>query len=366
MNWLYLPPEIFETVLSHVDLDGIKSLRLASTAFSAACIGPRFLTFLNHLVTDLTEERLVSLDALLRRPEFATAVRILTIRAAEPHNDETTIMRNVHPSSLHNLMRRLVSIFRCLDSLNAVYIDGVLDRKQSMCATNHYNSHMRATHINHLTLFAMIRSRVALSKLSVYRQSPRYSISCRDIGRIADLSPTDLGHSLRTLELSISARGISQERDDALLGLAGLLEVLPGLRRLDLQFENPWDTGIASIDRMFTAVAQRAHLPQLEELSLSRWNLKNEKPMLLFLEKHAATMKSLELADIHLPAGSWQPIIGWLSKGQMMPALTYGRFANLYDDNPVWTWGATFLVKGENGSLEFVSEERLGDAESIG
>jgi hypothetical protein len=43
MDYIILPPEVFETILTYLDLDSVKALRLTDRKLAEMCIGPRFL-----------------------------------------------------------------------------------------------------------------------------------------------------------------------------------------------------------------------------------------------------------------------------------------------------------------------------------
>lgn len=110
---------------------------------------------------------------------------------------------------------------------------------------------------------------------------------------------------LQTLELDFSAH----EDDEPLefcwapVSLLDLLEVALKLRRLSINF--PWNVGR-------TAILQRmvgdAYWPFLEELQIGGIQI-TEKILTPFLQKHAATLHTVSLGNIHLLKGSWMTIL---------------------------------------------------------
>ncbi|GLB23210.1 hypothetical protein AtubIFM61612_003799 [Aspergillus tubingensis] len=76
-----LPTEIFATLLSYLDLDSIKALRLTSGSLARRCIGPRFLESIQQPVLDVSLENLRSLLALSRNHDLSKKITSLTFLA---------------------------------------------------------------------------------------------------------------------------------------------------------------------------------------------------------------------------------------------------------------------------------------------
>ncbi|GKZ25573.1 hypothetical protein AbraIFM66951_001345 [Aspergillus brasiliensis] len=77
-----LPTELFEAVLSYLDLNSIKALRLTSQSLAKRCMGPRFLGSIQQPVLDVSSETLRSLLALARNPALSKKISSLTLLAA--------------------------------------------------------------------------------------------------------------------------------------------------------------------------------------------------------------------------------------------------------------------------------------------
>lgn len=91
-----LPNELFNQVLTHLDLLSIKNLRLSSQQHAAKCLCPAFLAYYAGQETDLTPTSLQRLREITIHPTLGPAVRRLTLVA---------VYRD--PSSLLTRIRRL-------------------------------------------------------------------------------------------------------------------------------------------------------------------------------------------------------------------------------------------------------------------
>lgn len=76
-----LPNELFNQVLTHLDLLSIKNLRLASPVHAAKCLSPAFLTYYVQQETDLTPTSLQRLRQISIHPTLGPAVKRLTVVA---------------------------------------------------------------------------------------------------------------------------------------------------------------------------------------------------------------------------------------------------------------------------------------------
>lgn len=76
-----LPNELFDAVLTHLDLQSIQRLRLASTRYASQCLSPAFKRYYSHQVTDLSPGSLHRLLQLTTHPVLGPAVKDLTVDA---------------------------------------------------------------------------------------------------------------------------------------------------------------------------------------------------------------------------------------------------------------------------------------------
>lgn len=80
-----LPNELYDQVLTHLDLLSIKSLRLTSPLHAAKCLSPAFLAYYEQQETDLTPASLSRLRQITIHPIFRPAVKRLTVVAVFHH-----------------------------------------------------------------------------------------------------------------------------------------------------------------------------------------------------------------------------------------------------------------------------------------
>ncbi|POS74747.1 hypothetical protein DHEL01_v206864 [Diaporthe helianthi] len=91
-----LPNELYNQVLSHLDLVSMKRLRLTSQPHARKCLSPAFLEFYKYQETDLTATSLQRLREITIHPALGPAVKRLTVVAVF-----------YNPSSLLLAIRRL-------------------------------------------------------------------------------------------------------------------------------------------------------------------------------------------------------------------------------------------------------------------
>lgn len=89
---LALPNELYNQVLSHLDLVAIKSLRLASQLHAKKCLSPAFLACYQEQETDLTPTSLQRLRDITAHPALGPAVKRLTVVAVF-HNPSSLLLK---------------------------------------------------------------------------------------------------------------------------------------------------------------------------------------------------------------------------------------------------------------------------------
>ena len=412
MIWNALPLEIFEIILTYLDLGSIKALRLVHRTFSERSIGPYFLSFLRQPDTDLSEHSLKSLRALALHPRLKLNVHTLTIRAAcfdsseakkilktkrktitESHGafmisereecspeelsevqadlDWVKAHRNIqNAESQEAVIDCLQSALRQFQELGAIRLDVavVCGKRKKMQAQRVKQRRLRerASQTLYIALAAVVRSRVSVRELDIYRDTLAYDVPIEDItSYISSFSGDDLrviGASIETLKLSMSmkdekepeetdakdidsddtdkeetqdkgktpesdkASGTQTASEDEMPGIASLFQVSPNLHRLDLHLRGgSTDQSSDMSARLFTAIADNTISPLLQDFSLAGFTL-TEKSLLPFLKKHP-TIQRLDLEEIHMMDGSWTPIFDHLST--QMPDLADLRLSTI-------------------------------------
>lgn len=285
--------------------------------------------------------------------------------------DWVKAQRNIQNAESQELViDRLASALRQLQELGAIRLDVavVCGKGKVMQAQRAKQLRLRerATQTLYIALTAVVRGRVSVRELDIYRNTLAYDVPTEDItSHISSFSGDDLrviGRSLETLKLSMSMKdekeleetdaedidsddtdkktednGKTLESDkasesqtaseDEVTGIANLLQVSPNLRRLDLHLRGGFSDQSSEMSaRLFTVIADNNISPLLQEFSLAGFTL-TEKSLLSFLEKHP-TIQKLDLEEIHMMDGSWTPIFDHL--GTQMPSLTDVRLSTIW------------------------------------
>jgi hypothetical protein len=81
VDWTTPPSELFETILTYLDIDSVKALRLTDRRFAEQCIGQRFLGFIQQPILDISLQNLRSLHALARNSALSKMIHSLTFLA---------------------------------------------------------------------------------------------------------------------------------------------------------------------------------------------------------------------------------------------------------------------------------------------
>lgn len=87
-----LPNELYNQVLSHLDLVSIRNLRLTSQLHAKKCLSPAFLAFYKEQETDLTPTSLQRLREITIHPALGPAVKRLTVVAVF-HNPSSLLLK---------------------------------------------------------------------------------------------------------------------------------------------------------------------------------------------------------------------------------------------------------------------------------
>lgn len=254
MNWTTLPLEILETILTYLDLDDIKALRLASRLLAGKCVGPRFLGFIQQPTLDLSQHNVCSLYALACNPELGKTIHTLTFvatgfdsseleetlkegkRIVRESNGPFVTMEKVPCSPEHlsaiqsqvdwlaeqrnarnseqwdDMISVLAAALKRFGNLAAIQLDGAIIRgggqRESTENGAWHPLWIRASQVFYLVISAVGRSGVSVKRLDAYRNTPRCSLPSGDITlHVSALSPEQLktlGASLESLELSMS------------------------------------------------------------------------------------------------------------------------------------------------------------------
>lgn len=268
VDWTTLPPEVFETILTYLDLDTVKALRLTGRKLAEKCIGPRFLGSVQQPAFDVSSQNLRSLHALACNPALSNMIHSLTFLATSLDSSEleknvkfghhtvreyhghffsatTTAyspeelskvksdlnwLREQQKARANELSSEMIELLQLalkrFGQLDSIHLDGASifgrTQRESTEKGDWYPLWMRASHVFLLVVTALVQSGTSVKKFDAYRSTRRCCIPSGHVTTyVSCLNPKQLGilcEGLESLELSMSAEVQS------VLGLANALE----------------------------------------------------------------------------------------------------------------------------------------------
>ncbi|PIG82869.1 hypothetical protein AARAC_003153 [Aspergillus arachidicola] len=390
MNSSTLPPEVFETVLTYLDLTSVKSLRLTNQVLAQRCLGPRFLGTIQQPIFDVSSHNLRSLRALSCNPTLSKRIHALTFLATNLESSEleksvrtgryikrrsngpfcTAIGVEYTPEELSSaisdlnwlknqqearanessdeMVELLQLALKGFSELDSIYFDGAFivgrTRRESTQKGKWHPLWMRASHIFSLVVKAIVQSGASVKKfeeklemLSTNPQTLKLSMSA-EINNTLDITAMDkdpLGEFEKGCEEifdSPEVKGLLTSEDpravpaDGTPGITSLLKSASALRELDLSFRH---TLIGEKLRSYDRIiGSIAHEVHFPRLEKCALSgfLAKGESILLFLQKHP-DLTSFTLHECTLTTGSWTPIFSHLD--QSMSRLENLSLSNL-------------------------------------
>ena len=254
MDLTTLPPEIFETILTYLDLHRVKALRLTNRKLADLCIGPRFLGSIHQPVLDVSSENLRSLCALARNPALSKKIKSLTFVTTSLHSSELeknvasgehTVRESSGPlisasvisyspeeltevkadlkwlkaqqetranESSSEIIDFLQSALRDFGVLDSIHLDGavILGRTQRGSAWDGewHPLWMRASQVFSWVVTAMVQAKASVKTFDVYRSTPKCCVPSGHITTYASSLNAKhfeiLGKSMESFKLSMS------------------------------------------------------------------------------------------------------------------------------------------------------------------
>ncbi|RAL13472.1 uncharacterized protein BO97DRAFT_442475 [Aspergillus homomorphus CBS 101889] len=383
-----LSPEIFQQILTDLDPESIKALRLTTRTLAEKCLGPR--DQLIQPVLDFSPQNLRALYALACDPVLSPKVHSLTFLATSlefreleksievGYYEEVVVNGPIwsreevdytpeeldkaqaelrwlkeqqearaaeSPSEMVELLQRALQGFGALQSIR---LDGgiVRGRGRTKREPPGYKQWKplweRASQVLSWVLTAMVQTGVSVRDLDVYYNTDRCCIPVDEIAALAaglDQSQRELfGNNLQSFQLSLSGalkdahvekaeEGKEEvgEKDEP-LEIQFLFQSASALRELDLRFRR---TGrletLHCYNYIIDNISKKTQFPMLEKCVFAGLAVKEES-LLLFLRKHP-NLRSLSLHECHLSSGSWTPIFTHL---QSMSRLETLSLSNLF------------------------------------
>lgn len=130
-------------------------------------------------------------------------------------------------------------------------------------------------------------------------------------------------------------------------GVAYFLHQTPNLEALDLYLYNTMEGAPWTYSNLFSYISKVVHLPKLRRLTLRGiWTAPNS--LLLFLRNHP-DLRHIDLREIHVIGGTWQPI---LKHFQSMPNLAQLHLENLWS-------GSEHLLNLQPSNPVYGREDRI-------
>ncbi|RAK98466.1 uncharacterized protein BO80DRAFT_495496 [Aspergillus ibericus CBS 121593] len=251
----YLPAELFEKILTYLDLDSVKAFRLTNRKLADRCIGPRFLASIPQPVLDASSHKLRSLHALACNPVLRKKIHSVTFQAtivdasplkknlkAKGYIEQLHIFGHKYKSvkvkytreelakvksdlkklkedqkarateSADEIIDLLRLVFQEFGELGAIHLDGAVPRGRMKRETPEdgewYSLWTRAWHIFTWIMTAFMQSGASVKKFDLFNTTRRCCIPNGKLASYASrLDSTQremLTKGLQSLELSMS------------------------------------------------------------------------------------------------------------------------------------------------------------------
>lgn len=216
-----LPTEVFELILTYLDLDSVKALRRTERSLAARCLGPRFLGSLqDRPVLDVSLENLRIFHALACNPVLKERVRSITLLATShghfrlrdkswgqlpfslkeysrgsmdrPYDHEKSHLdwlRRQQESRANESSKEMIELLRLAFSefgeLESITLDGAVylgrAKRERDYRGEEYSLWMRASQVFSMVFTAIVQSGVSVQRFDAFRSSPRCCIPSGDI-----------------------------------------------------------------------------------------------------------------------------------------------------------------------------------------
>lgn len=259
----------------------------------------------------------------------------------------------------------LADALRRLCKLKTLSVEISIDQGFGKCVaaapTREWSSvWVRATQVYRIMTLALAHSGVAVETLQIYKGSNKYSLPTLDINQhmpaLESKTFARAAQHIKSLTLSVSTKLITNHEKivkagmglllDRLYennpivvaaenypGVARLLKQMPNLEHLDLHLYAPLENTTKNYGQVLSCIANSVVLPSLRHCTL-RGLPCDEASLLRFLRLQNA-LNTLELCEVILVSGSWNPVFSQLCT---MPSLqqvtlssirTLGKFGRM-------------------------------------
>ena len=413
-----LSTKLVEMILENLDLPSIKSIRRTCKSLERKSQGLWMKRYIRHQKTDLSQESLNSLNELASNSKLRPAVQVLTIVATvydmseveqmlktkrktirgqtgafsvveqplctegelEAAHDDLKWLQNKQrefsAQSSEAVLNSLATVLKSFRVLEVIELDAVvvLGKSKTGSTTTSREWHpiwMSAARTYDIALLAIARSKVQTEFLTVYRTTPRCSVTSWDVTAHLDKLEADgfaeSGQHIKNFALSFSTRvpvnfpviedarnrlvgaarayhdvfgstaGLYQDGDaeseaeENFIGIPRLLRNMPNLEALDLHMRNASKSSAGKYEQIFIAIARDVQFVHLQQVIL-RGIMATEDSLLQFLGNHPL-LNDATFGEVRLTSGGWEPVFQQLSR---MPNLKRLYLSSL--------WGPSALI----------------------
>lgn len=338
-----LPVELFDIILSNLDLAAYQSIRLSSRLLHLLSFSAFTDHYFSKLKTSLSasalerliaiaghqrfQHRVTSLDIrLLNFQEIGTLREISRIGIFPPPKrfaklrfrpqqiaDEVSLYDSVTPTitskCIADRLSRALKGFKKLTiikfrahSTNSPAPDGLMHETDNLFRVRSFQA----------VIDAIVTSKIQLHEFRMAKSDRFVSQSkCANVPYRAFHLPLRTFQALEqqfsnlhSLSLSVSSATNGQSRDPAWeYALRNFVSSAPSLRHLALSFDS-YQLNPNSTTRIFHSIAQSRGLELLQSFHLANCKV-HEKDLVTFLTTHTETLQHLSLTDVQFVAGDW-------------------------------------------------------------
>jgi hypothetical protein len=407
-----LSTKLVEMIMGNLDLPSIGNLRRTCKSLEKKSLSLWMKRYIRHQKTDLSQESLDRLKELASHSKLGPAVQILTIVATVYDTSEVEEMlkskkktirsrtgpffvtekpqctedeleaarddlkwlqdkqRELEALGSEAVVNSLVNAFKSFRVLEAIELDAVvmLGKGKTVSTAISPEWHpiwMGAARTYDTALLAIARSKVRTEFLTIYRATPRCSVTSWDVTAHLDKLEAEgfaeSGICIKNFALSFSTRvpmnfafiedarnrlegaakayhesfgstaGLYEDAnaefraEENFTGIPRLLKNMPHLEALDLHMRNASRSVAGNYDQIFIAIANDVQFIHLQQVFL-RGIVATENSLLQFLRKHPM-LTDATFCEVHLTSGAWNLVFEQLCR---MPNLKRLYLSNLW------------------------------------
>ncbi|KAF3798463.1 hypothetical protein GCG54_00013204 [Colletotrichum gloeosporioides] len=334
-----LPSELIARIVENLDLDSIKSFRLAGRFTAAQCLIPPFLRFYSNQSTSLTPRDLEHLIERTSSKTVSRAVKHITVHATkfaamDCGNDD------------ERLVAELATALRNVGALGCLEISPQ-ERRFRKCGTKQRRPEWQPADAREfqsetaragvgltIVMSAVARSGVSINELKVFcspvsygsvvqtvfltnllpklsEKNSKFEAAVKDVEKLSISLGTRRNPKEVPLRLGsypiipyLSATDRRALAKENFPGLAGLLGYMHNLKTLEIHLHNTLKGKTFAYSELFDLVADQVKLQNLRQLTLDMVPV-SEASFLKFLA-NSPDIEDLSLRFVHIRQGSWE------------------------------------------------------------